>query len=79
MHGGTGQYPAWLADVAQAGFESLETFSYDVWQEYSHVAWRGRIRASLQSSKVTCALLHVVWTALGECGGKPAPGAGRGV
>ncbi len=46
MHGGTGLYPAWLADVAQAGFESLETFSYDVWQGYSHAAWWGRIRAS---------------------------------
>ena len=46
MHAGTGLYPAWLADVAQAGFESLVTFSYDVWQRYSHAAWRGRIRAS---------------------------------
>jgi len=46
MHGGTGQYPAWLADVAQEGFESLETFSYDILPRYSHAAWRGRIRAS---------------------------------
>ncbi len=44
--GGTGLYPAWLADLAQAGFRHLETASFDVAQPYSHEGWRGRIRAS---------------------------------
>ena len=42
----SGLYPAWLADVAEGGFERLETFSYDTEIAYSHEAWRGRIRAS---------------------------------
>ena len=29
-----------------AGFEDVETFSYDADVPYSHEAWRGRIRAS---------------------------------
>lgn len=44
--GGTGIYPAWLADLAQAGFTALETVSFDIAQPYTHAAWRGRIRAS---------------------------------
>lgn len=44
--GGTGMYPAWLADVALAGFDNIETFTFDVAVFYSHEAWRGRIRAS---------------------------------
>ena len=44
--GGTGIYPAWLADLAQADFTALETASFDVLQPYTHTAWRGRIRAS---------------------------------
>ncbi len=44
--GGTGIYPAWLGDMAGAGFEHLQTVSFDVPQDYSHAAWRGRIRAS---------------------------------
>lgn len=44
--GGTGIYPVWLADLAGAGFSNLETASFDVAQDYSHEAWRGRIRAS---------------------------------
>jgi SAM-dependent methyltransferase len=44
--GGTGMYPDWLADLALAGFERLETFSYDEAATYTHQAWRGRIRAS---------------------------------
>lgn len=44
--GGSGLYPAWLRDLAEAGFGDLETFSYDVSVLYSHAAWRGRIRAS---------------------------------
>lgn len=44
--GGTGLYPAWMADLATAGFGDIETASFDVTQTYSHAAWRGRIRAS---------------------------------
>lgn len=43
---GTGLYPAWLADLAIAGFTGIETASFDIDQPYSHTAWRGRIRAS---------------------------------
>lgn len=46
MGGGTGLYPQWLRDLGSAGFEALETFSFDVAQPYSHAAWRGRIKAS---------------------------------
>jgi SAM-dependent methyltransferase len=46
MGGGTGLYPRWLADVAGAGFEGIETFSFDLAVPYSHEAWVGRIRAS---------------------------------
>lgn len=46
MGGGTGMYPAWLTDVAVAGFEGIETFSFDLDVPYSREAWRGRIRAS---------------------------------
>ena len=43
---GTGIYPQRLRDLREAGFERLETFSYDVDVPYTHEAWRGRIRAS---------------------------------
>lgn len=46
MAGGTGLHPAWLADLAGAGFTALRTRSFDVDQLYTHEAWRGRIRAS---------------------------------
>lgn len=46
MHGGTGLYPAWLADLAVAGFTDIATFSFDLDLHYTHDAWRGRIRAS---------------------------------
>lgn len=42
--GGDGFYPPWLRDVREAGFEDLETFTFDV--PYTHEAWRGRVRAS---------------------------------
>jgi hypothetical protein len=41
-----GIHPRCLADMALAGFRSLETFSFDLDVPYSHEAWRGRIRAS---------------------------------
>jgi SAM-dependent methyltransferase len=46
MGGGTGLYPAWLHDIAVAGFLDIETFSFDTPAGYTHEAWRGRIRAS---------------------------------
>lgn len=42
----SGLYPPWLNDVAEGGFDNLETFSFDIDVAYSHEAWRGRIRAS---------------------------------
>ncbi len=44
--GGSGLYPRWLRDLAESGFQNLESFSYDLTVPYSHEAWRGRIRAS---------------------------------
>ncbi|MEQ9109198.1 MAG: methyltransferase domain-containing protein [Rhodospirillaceae bacterium] len=43
---GVGMYPAWLSDVARAGFERRETFSFDLNVPYSPDDWVGRIRAS---------------------------------
>jgi SAM-dependent methyltransferase len=43
---GSGMYPQWALDVAVAGFRAVETFSYDEDVVYSHLSWRGRIRAS---------------------------------
>lgn len=42
----TGLYPRWLHDVARAGLSGIETFSFDTVVPYTHVRWRGRIRAS---------------------------------
>ncbi len=39
-------YPAWIDDLLQAGFRDVETWSLDVPVEYTHEAWRGRMRAS---------------------------------
>jgi len=46
LHSGSGLYPAWLKDVAEAGFADLRTWSFDLDVPYSHADWRGRIRAS---------------------------------
>lgn len=46
MAGGSGIYPQWLQDIAEAGFTHIETFSFDLPVYYIHEAWRGRIRAS---------------------------------
>jgi SAM-dependent methyltransferase len=47
LGGGTpGIYPHWPRDVAVAGFQDIETFSFDVMAPYTHEGWRGRIRAS---------------------------------
>ncbi len=40
-----GVYPQWLLDVAEAGYEHIESFSFEHEVAYSHAAWRGRIRA----------------------------------
>jgi SAM-dependent methyltransferase len=44
--GGNGIYPQWLKDLGEAGYRQIETFSYDLPEPYSHVDWRGHIRAS---------------------------------
>ncbi|MBN2908981.1 class I SAM-dependent methyltransferase [Polycladomyces sp. WAk] len=44
--GGTGIYPQWLTDLSEAGFQDMESFSFDVNVPYTHESWRGRIRAS---------------------------------
>lgn len=44
--GGSGLYPEWLTDLANAGFTDIETASFDISHPYNHAAWRGRIRAS---------------------------------
>ena len=46
LAGGSGVHPRWFADLAQAGFGELESFSYDESVSYTHQDWRGRIRAS---------------------------------
>jgi SAM-dependent methyltransferase len=46
LGGGTGLYPVWLRDLAEAGFTGIETFSHDIDVPYTPEAWRGRIRAS---------------------------------
>jgi SAM-dependent methyltransferase len=46
MGGGLGMHPLWLRDLGEAGFQNLETFTYDVDAPYTQEAWRGRIRAS---------------------------------
>lgn len=46
MGGGQGLYPRWLKDIAVAGLQDIETFSFDLFVPYTHEAWRGRIRAS---------------------------------
>jgi SAM-dependent methyltransferase len=46
LGGGSGLYPRWLRDLAEAGFRELSTFSYDLFVPYTHEDWRGRIRAS---------------------------------
>lgn len=43
---GHGLYPAWLADLAGAGFTKLETFSFDASVVFTHESWRGRLQAS---------------------------------
>jgi SAM-dependent methyltransferase len=46
MAGGAGLYPEWLRQLGEAGFQGLESFSYDENVPYTPAGWRGRIRAS---------------------------------
>lgn len=46
MLSGTGLYPHYLKNIAEAGFTHIETHSFDLNLIYTHEAWRGRIRAS---------------------------------
>lgn len=39
-------WPSWLDDLIAAGFRQIESFSYEVELPYSHLAFRGRVRAS---------------------------------
>jgi hypothetical protein len=42
----TGLYPDWLEDVAVAGFEDIQTFTFNGSVAHSHECWRGRMKAS---------------------------------
>ena len=42
---GTGIRPEHMTTLAAAGYENLETFSFDVEVRFDHSAWRGRVRA----------------------------------
>ena len=46
MGGGLGMHPGHTVGLSMAGFERLESFSFDSPAWYTHEAWRGRIRAS---------------------------------
>ena len=46
LAGGNGIYPQWPQDLGEAVYREIETFSYDLSVPYSHIDWRGRIRAS---------------------------------
>jgi SAM-dependent methyltransferase len=44
MAGGTGIHGEWTVEVDAAGFEQIETFSFDVTIPFTHEQWRGRMR-----------------------------------
>jgi hypothetical protein len=46
LGGGTGFYPLWATQLAEADFSNIETYTFDKGVIYSHEQWRGRIRAS---------------------------------
>lgn len=41
-----GVYPPFVRDLSEGGLIDIETWSYDHTVHYTHVGWRGRIRAS---------------------------------
>ena len=42
----SGLYPQWLRDLGEAGYQRIETFSYDEAAVYTAESWRDRVRAS---------------------------------
>lgn len=42
----TGIHPLWFQDLSVAGFNDIESFSFDILVPYTHEAWLGRMRAS---------------------------------
>lgn len=45
-HSGSGIHPAWLKEVAEAGFVDLATWSIDVSVSCSHAQWRERVHGN---------------------------------
>lgn len=43
--GGTGFYPTWAMQLAEFGINDIQSFSFTHNANYTHEAWRGRIRA----------------------------------
>jgi SAM-dependent methyltransferase len=50
-----GVYPYWADDLAVGGFARIEHMGFDLYQPYTHEAWRGRMRSA--------ALVHTMPTA----------------
>ncbi len=42
----TFQYPEWLFELVDAGFDAWQIFGFSTTLSYSHAAWRGRVKAS---------------------------------
>ena len=42
----TFQYPHWLFELVDAGFDAWQIFGFPTTYSYSHSAWRGRVKAS---------------------------------
>ncbi|NBD09899.1 MULTISPECIES: class I SAM-dependent methyltransferase [Corallococcus] len=43
---GVGLYPEWFRDLGVAGFQDLTSFTFESPTPYTHLAWRGRLRAN---------------------------------
>jgi SAM-dependent methyltransferase len=39
-------HPEWAGELTAAGFEHVQTFSFDIIVPFTHEAWRGRMRSS---------------------------------
>lgn len=67
MGNGHGIHPRALRDLGEAGFTGIESFSYDEPATYTHVGWRGRIRASAGvAATLSAAQVNVFDQALSE-------------
>ena len=42
----TFQYPEWLFELVEAGFDAWQIFGFSTTLSYSHPAWRGRVKSS---------------------------------